>query len=132
MDTAQAKKPAAPAAAAAPAARPAAAAGPPRGGGGGGKVLAVGPNEPVKFRFSPEDAHAQAEELIDNDIQKGLADAQWKERLASAEALVAWVEGGGADGAESEAIFRFLNKTPGWNEKNFQVGSNCVLIVRRC
>jgi hypothetical protein len=30
-------------------------------------------------------------------------------------------EEGGADKIESEVMMRFLGKTPGWGEKNFQV-----------
>ncbi|KAI5453121.1 hypothetical protein NCC49_006149 [Naganishia albida] len=78
-------------------------------------------SEPVKYKFSAEDAEAQAADLIPADIQAGLADGQWKERLGAAERLLAWVEEGNADKAETEVIFRYLCKTPGWNEKNFQV-----------
>lgn len=85
-------------------------------------------SEPVKYKFSAEDAEAQAADLIPADIQAGLADGQWKERLGAAERLLAWVEEGNADKAETEVIFRYLCKTPGWNEKNFQVGFPGLLL----
>lgn len=89
--------------------------------GGAANLPAPTAGEPVKYKFSPEDAEAQAAELIPADIQAGLADGQWKERLGAAEKLLAWVEEGNAADVESEVIFRYLCKTPGWNEKNFQV-----------
>lgn len=90
--------------------------------GGTAALPAPTASEPVKYKFSPEDAEAQAAELIPGDIQAGLADGQWKERLGAAERLLTWIEEGNADNAESEVIFRYLCKNPGWNEKNFQVG----------
>ena len=100
----------------------------------GGSVTLPPPSagEPVKFKFSPEDAEAQAAELIPADIQAGLADGQWKERLGAAERLLTWVEEGNAATAESEVIFRYLCKSPGWNEKNFQVSDAsgaCSILV---
>lgn len=35
--------------------------------------------------------------------------------------MVKWVEEEGGDQVDSELVFRFLGKTPGWGEKNFQV-----------
>lgn len=94
----------------------------PTGKSGGTTALpALSASEPVKYKFSAEDAEAQAADLIPADIQAGLADGQWKERLGAAERLLSWIEEGNADNAESEVIFRYLCKTPGWNEKNFQV-----------
>ena len=38
--------------------------------------------------------------------------------------MVKWVEEeGGAEKVDSEVMMRFLGKTPGWAEKNFQVRS---------
>lgn len=94
--------------------KPAAKAGP-------SKTLAVSPSEPVKFRYTPEDAAAKAAEAIPADYHTKLADAAWKTRLESAEEMIKWVEEGGGDATDSEVLFRFLGKTPGWGEKNFQV-----------
>jgi cytoskeleton-associated protein 5 len=87
------------------------------------KGLAASPNEPVRYKYSQEDAEAKAADFVPKEIQTGLADAQWKERLASAEQMVTWLEDGAAETGDSEILFRFMAKTPGWNEKNFQVGS---------
>jgi cytoskeleton-associated protein 5 len=40
--------------------------------------------------------------------------------LEAAEEMVKWVEEGGAEKVDSEVMMRFLGKTPGWGEKNFQ------------
>jgi hypothetical protein len=48
---------------------------------------------------------------------------QKKFKLGSAERMVTWLEDGAAATGDSEILFRFMAKTPGWNEKNFQVGS---------
>ncbi|KAJ9096595.1 hypothetical protein QFC19_007128 [Naganishia cerealis] len=92
--------------------------------------------EPVKYKFDSKDAEAQAMELIPADIQSGLADGQWKERLGAAERLLVWIEEGNADKAESEIIFHYLCKTPGWNEKNFQVSGKVfaamATIAQKC
>jgi cytoskeleton-associated protein 5 len=106
---------------AAPASKPALAPKPVARGGGSASLPAPNASEPVKYKFSPEEAEAQAAELIPGDIQAGLADGQWKERLGAAERMLTWIEEGNADNAESEVIFRYLCKNPGWNEKNFQV-----------
>jgi cytoskeleton-associated protein 5 len=75
----------------------------------------------VKYKYSQEDAEAQAADIVPKEIQSGLADPQWKERLGASEALVTWLEEASAT-LDSEIMFRFMAKTPGWNEKNFQVG----------
>ncbi|KAG8914017.1 Microtubule-associated protein, microtubule dynamics during spindle orientation [Tulasnella sp. 408] len=115
------KKP--PAAAAPPAAKkpPPAAAAP--AGKAGGKAAAPAPGEPVKFKFSSEDALQMAEELVPPQLASDLGDGNWKTRLAGMEEFITWLEGGNAETAECEVLFRFLSKKPGWNEKNFQVSA---------
>ncbi|KAL7422401.1 hypothetical protein Q5752_003047 [Cryptotrichosporon argae] len=78
----------------APAAKPAAKAGP----SGSSKSLAISPSEPVKYRYTPEDAAAKAQEVVPADHHTKLADAAWKVRLEAAEEMVKWVgEDGGAE-----------------------------------
>jgi cytoskeleton-associated protein 5 len=83
--------------------------------------LAISPSEPVKFRHSSEDAAAKADDLIPASYHTKLADGAWKVRLEAAEEMVKWVDEEGGDQVDSEVLFRFLGKTPGWGEKNFQV-----------
>ena len=46
--------------------------------------------------------------------------------------MVKWVEEeDGAEKVDSEVMFRFLGKTPGWGEKNFQVSSCAKTITFR-
>ena len=43
--------------------------------------------------------------------------------------MVKWVEEGGGDAVDSEVVFRFLGKTPGWGEKNFQVSAKVYQVM---
>lgn len=88
---------------------------------GPSKSLAVSPTEPVKYKYTPEDAAAQAADAIPQEYHTKLADGAWKVRLEAAEEMVKWTEEGAAETTDSEILFRFLSKTPGWGEKNFQV-----------
>ncbi|KAK4685920.1 cytoskeleton-associated protein 5, partial [Tremellales sp. Uapishka_1] len=111
---------------------PTASAGPskPTVNGGPSKTLAVSPSEPVKYRFSSEDAAAKAEEQIPATYHAQLADAAWKVRLEAAKEMVKWVgEEDGAEKVESEVMMRFLGKTPGWTEKNFQVSAELYQVM---
>lgn len=91
------------------------------------KTLASAPTDPIKYRYSPEEAAARAEEAIPANYHTALADPAWKVRLEAADEMVKWVgEDGGAEQVDSEVLMRFLSKTPGWGEKNFQVGLTLV------
>lgn len=124
-------------AARAPAAKPAAktaSAGPskpaPAGKPGAAMALASSPSEPVKYRYSSDDAMAKAEELIPAAFHTKLADSAWKVRLEGADEMVTWVSEGGGDGVESEIMMRFLSKIPGWGEKNFQVSGKIYQVIQ--
>ncbi|KAG8879893.1 Microtubule-associated protein, microtubule dynamics during spindle orientation [Tulasnella sp. 331] len=78
--------------------------------------------EPIKYRYSSEDAEALAVELIPPQMAADLGDANWKIRLAALEEFSTWLEEV-VETAECEVLFRFLSKKPGWNEKNFQVSA---------
>ena len=43
--------------------------------------------------------------------------------------MIAWVNESAAESVESEIMFRFLGKTPGWNEKNFQVSAKIYQVM---
>lgn len=117
-------KPAAKAAPAGPS-KPASAAKP-----GVSKALASSPSEPVKYRYSSEDAMVKAEELIPAVFHTKLADSAWKVRLEGADEMVTWVNEGGGDQVESEIMMRFLSKIPGWGEKNFQVSAKIYQVFQ--
>lgn len=76
--------------------------------------------EPLKYRFTQEDAEAQAETVLPASILADLKDSAWKVRLAACESLQTWIEGEGQT-AEAELVVRVLAKTPGWKESNFQI-----------
>ncbi|CAE6421007.1 unnamed protein product, partial [Rhizoctonia solani] len=83
-----------------------------------------------KYKFTPEDADARSSELVPAQIQTDLADAQWKARLAALEEMSTWLDGElNGDAIESEVLFRFLGKKPGWNEKNFQVSAKVYALM---
>jgi cytoskeleton-associated protein 5 len=107
-----------------PSAKPAPTAAPTKSaakaGGSSAKTLAVSPSEPVKYRYTSEDAASKAADIIPADYHTKLADGAWKVRLEAAEQMVQWVDEDGGEQIDSEVLFRFLAKTPGWGEKNFQ------------
>lgn len=116
----QAKKPAAPAAAVAAAvasSSKASKAAPP---------AAAGALDTFKFKHSAEDAEALATGLIPEEMAAGIADSNWKLRLAALEEMTAWMEGA-AESVDSEVVTRFLIKKGG-AEKNFQVGQQIPII----
>lgn len=113
---------------AAPSAAPPKAA--PAGKPGAAKALASSPSEPVKYRYSSDDAMARAEELIPAAFHTKLADSAWKVRLEGADEMVTWVSEGGGDEVESEIMMRFLSKIPGWGEKNFQVSAKIYQVIQ--
>nr|XP_019044957.1 microtubule Associated protein [Kwoniella bestiolae CBS 10118]OCF23887.1 microtubule Associated protein [Kwoniella bestiolae CBS 10118] len=114
--------------AAKPAAKPPAAASSSKAGPS--KTLATSPSEPVKYRYSPEEAAAIASDVIPADYHVKLADGAWKVRLEAAEEMVKWVgEEDGAGKVDCEVMMRFLGKTPGWGEKNFQVSGKLYQVM---
>jgi cytoskeleton-associated protein 5 len=91
----------------------------------------MSPSEPVKYRYTPEDAMAKATETIPGDYHTQLSDPNWKVRLEAAEEMVKWVsEEDGCKMVDSEVMFRFLSKIPGWGEKNFQVSARLFDVMR--
>ncbi|PWN24656.1 ARM repeat-containing protein, partial [Jaminaea rosea] len=115
-----------PAAAAAPAAR----AAPPRAAAASASAAgAPSVNEPVKFRFTPDDAESRAADLIPSEISGQLANSNWKERLAGIQAFHSWLDRE-AEALESELIVRALGKKPGWKESNFQVFAEVFKVFR--
>ncbi|WVF67597.1 hypothetical protein IAT40_002355 [Kwoniella sp. CBS 6097] len=118
----------APAAVAKPAPKPAPAAAASKAGPS--KTLASSPSEPVKYRYTPEEAATIAADTILGDYHTKLADAAWKTRLEAADEMVKWVgEEDGAGTVDSEVMMRFLGKTPGWGEKNFQVSGKLYQVM---
>lgn len=81
---------------------------------------AISLSEPVKFRFTPEEAEARIQDLLPGEISAQLANSNWKERLAGIQAFSAWLSVE-VETVEAELIVRALAKKPGWKESNFQV-----------
>jgi cytoskeleton-associated protein 5 len=89
-------------------------AGPPKAAG------KSAPAESLKYKYSQEDAEAQAASILPPEILEDLANSQWKPRLAAIESLHDWL-GGEGSGSDAEIVTRYLSKKPGWKESNFQV-----------
>lgn len=77
-------------------------------------------SEPLKYRFTQEEAEAKAETTLPSTLLPELRDPGWKIRLAALENLQTWVEGEG-QAVDAELLVRIMSKTPGWKESNFQV-----------
>ena len=76
-------------------------------------------NYTFKFKHTPEDADALAADMIPENFATGLADSNWKTRLATLEEMTSWADGAVGE-LDAEVVVRFLGKK-GWSEKNFQV-----------
>lgn len=87
------------------------------------KSSAAKPAEPLRYKFSQEDAELQSESVFPAEITAGLADPNWKQRLEAMESLETWLRGGELANVESELVIRYLSKKPAWKESNFQVSS---------
>lgn len=103
--------------------RPTVSASSTKGKGGGS---APPPNDQITYKYTQEDAEAQAADLVPSEIRSGLADSAWKTRVEAAENLSQWVQGVDVD---SELLVRFFAKSPGWNEKIAQVSSKIFEIL---
>ncbi|GAB5588997.1 hypothetical protein Unana1_03897 [Umbelopsis nana] len=85
------------------------------------KLPPSAPEEPVRYKFSPEDAEERITEYVPADIISQITDSQWKIRLAAMEALYSHLEQQDPSAIEPEIIIRVLSNKPGWKEMNFQV-----------
>lgn len=90
------------------------------GASGSSKMASV--NEPVKYRYHPDEAEARSNELVPVHIQEELSTSVWKDRLAAMVKFNEWLKLE-CETVESELIIRYLSRKPGWKESNFQVMS---------
>ena len=119
------KKPPAAAAAAPAASAPAAKKAPPAAAAAAAAASSKGAPAPgaldtFKYKHTPEVAEELAVEMIPSNIANDLADSAWKVRLAAAEEMFSWLDGGEVETVDSEVLSRFLSKRV-WGDKNFQV-----------
>ncbi|XP_047538728.1 protein mini spindles isoform X1 [Vanessa atalanta] len=114
-------KPAAGSAQPKPVKRPASAAKKPAGGTK--KVAARGqPSPPREQEMTPEEVDAKAEQLFPPDVINGLADTNWKSRLAAVQSFTATARAAGEGGAAgAQLLFRVLARKPGLRDTNVQV-----------
>ena len=95
----------------------------------GGAAPPPGALDEFKYKHSPDNAEALAAETIPEAYATGLADANWKTRLATLEEMTGWVDTSAGE-LDSEVVVRFLAKK-GWSEKNFQasIEFNCFTLI---
>ncbi|RUS19776.1 armadillo-type protein [Endogone sp. FLAS-F59071] len=117
-------------------AAPAAAAAPKKSAPPPSSKKKPSPDEPLRYKFTPEDAEERAPEHIPADILTQLADSAWKTRLAGIEALYSKYEDSDINDIEAEIVVRMLGKKPGWKDSNFQVLAKvfavCQLLASEC
>lgn len=119
-----------------PVARPATAAGPkkpmakkaPAGGGASAGVskssstTKMAPKSlPSERDLSPEEVDEKVTDLLPGDVISGLADANWKTRLAAVESFAVCINDLDNKNNASQVLVRTLAKKPGLKDTNFQV-----------
>ncbi|KAI8849851.1 armadillo-type protein [Chytridium lagenaria] len=92
--------------------------------------------EKISFKYSDDSAEAWMQEHFGEVVVLAeIGDANWKVRLAAVQKLLETVNATDLGSIEAEAVIRFLLKTPGWKESNFQVMTgvvNVLIAVAKC
>ncbi|TPX36658.1 hypothetical protein SmJEL517_g01345 [Synchytrium microbalum] len=83
----------------------------------------------VSFKLSDDAAETHLVELVGQEVVDQLSDANWKNRLLGAVAILEYVERATMSELEPEGFVRTLGRKPGWKENNFQVMTNMVKTV---
>ena len=83
----------------------------------------------LTFKYTDESAEAYVVELIGQSIADQLGDANWKNRLLGATAVLEFIQQAAVAQLECEAVVRMLAKKPGWKENNFQVNREIFAFV---
>ncbi|XP_062564823.1 protein mini spindles isoform X2 [Armigeres subalbatus] len=95
------------------------------GGGGGGSGLSKSASAskvlPTERDMSTDEIDEKAAEILPTDVVQGLADSNWKTRLAAVESLTVVISELDPKCGHSQVILRFLAKKPGLKDTNFQV-----------
>lgn len=94
-------------------------------GGGGGSGISKSASAsrvlPTERDMSPDEVDEKAVEILPADVVQGLADSNWKTRLAAMESLACVISELDPKCGHSQVIIRFLAKKPGLRDTNFQV-----------
>ncbi|XP_045453489.1 protein mini spindles [Melitaea cinxia] len=77
------------------------------------------PSPPREQEMSPEEVDAKAEQIFPPDVLNGLADTNWKTRLAAVQSFQAALPG--AESTGSQLLYRVLARKPGLRDTNVQV-----------
>ncbi|KAJ3118323.1 Microtubule-associated protein, microtubule dynamics during spindle orientation [Phlyctochytrium bullatum] len=102
---------------------------------GGASAAAPAAEETISFRYSEESADTWMQQNMTEVTLAEIGDSNWKTRLAAMQALLEVVKTKDPKSIEAEAVIRYLLKTPGWKESNFQVMTalvNVLMAVAKC
>ncbi|KAJ3334892.1 Cytoskeleton associated protein 5, partial [Kappamyces sp. JEL0680] len=84
--------------------------------------------QPIKYEFSDDSAVEYAENLFGAATVKMLSDSAWKVRLEGMTAIKNAVET--QSELKAEGVLRFLLKSVGWKESNFQVMNGMIAVMQ--
>lgn len=86
--------------------------------------------KPAERELSQEEVDEKAEVLFPAEMLNGLADSNWKLRLAAVEQFIQIVGTMDAAEVQSQVLLRVINKKPGVKDTNFQVAKLRIEAVK--
>lgn len=86
--------------------------------------------KPAERELSQEEVDEKAESLFPAEMLNGLADSNWKLRLAAVEQFIQIVGTMDAAEVQSQVLLRVINKKPGVKDTNFQVAKLRIEAVK--
>lgn len=86
--------------------------------------------KPAEREFSQEEVDEKAETLFPTEMLNGLADSNWKLRLAAVEQFIQIVGTMDAAEVQTQVLLRVINKKPGVKDTNFQVAKLRIEAVK--
>ncbi|XP_046394021.1 protein mini spindles [Ischnura elegans] len=89
--------------------------------GAGGTTVAAAIVEITEKEISQEEADERAAEIFSSEILAGLADANWKTRLAMVEQFTQELNKMSKEEIQTQVLLRTLDKKPGLRDSNVQV-----------
>lgn len=116
----------------APAKKPAASSGPSGSVSKSSSTSKIAPKQlPSERDLSAEEVDEKVTDLLPGDVTTGLADANWKTRLASVESFAVCINDLDNKNNASQVLVRTLMKKPGFKDTNFQVLKIKLEILRK-
>lgn len=85
------------------------------------KIASSSKQLPSERDLTPEEVDEKVMELLPNDVVTGMADANWKQRLAAVESMAVFINDLDNTNNTSQILVRTMAKKPGFKDTNFQV-----------